>query len=214
MIGMATAALAWGVAAWWTGLYPSAWTLVLWIALPAALIAASLVRAGWQRHGRERGWRWMAALALAAGVALGWDAMARHTDVILLAQHAGVQALLAWVFGRTLIGQATPLCTEFAAWVHEPMSPAVRRYTRGVTGVWALFFAAVALASLLLFWLAPLSLWTAFATLVTPVLTGALFLGEAFARRWFLPPEDRVGLADTWRSIQARAAALRRGESR
>ena len=41
MIGMATAALAWGVAAWWTGLYPSAWTLVLWIALPAALRTSS-----------------------------------------------------------------------------------------------------------------------------------------------------------------------------
>ena len=83
-------------------------------------------------------------------------------------------------------------------------SPRLLWYTRQVTLAWALFFGLMVIASLLLFRYATPDAWTGFSAVLGPLLTGALFLIENLLRSHFLPPQDRVGLAGTWRAVQAR----------
>ena len=120
-------------------------------------------------------------------------------------------AALCWIFARTLASGRTPLCTEFASWVHEDMSsPRLLWYTRQVTNAWAIFFALTAVASVVLFVYAQPSVWTFFSAVLGPALTAAVFVVENLLRSYFLPPKDRVGLAGTWRAVQARIQDQRR----
>jgi uncharacterized membrane protein len=86
------------------------------------------------------------------------------------------------------------------------MSPALARYTRGVTLAWTIFFGAVATVSVALFFLAPRPLWSAFANLLTLPLVGAMFAAEYAVRVRVLPPEERGGLADAARAYWQRPA--------
>lgn len=116
-----------------------------------------------------------------------------HYNWVFLMQHAGIYALLGVAFGRTLAAGSTPMVTAFASLVHRTMSPVLLAYTRGVTWAWTIYFAAIAAISLVLFWLAPIAIWSAFANLVTPVLLVLMFTAEYAVRCWMLPPEDRAG---------------------
>ena len=110
----------------------------------------------------------------------------------------GAHAALAVAFGRTLLPGRTPLCTQMAAWVHDDVTePPLWRYTRGVTLAWTLYFTAICGLSLLLFFGASFASWTWFSTIGTLVCTGLMFALENFARRFFLPAKDRIGLLRT-----------------
>ena len=58
--------------------------------------------------------------------------------------------------------------------------------------------------SVLLFRYATPETWTAFSAVVGPLMTGVVFLVENLLRNHVLPPQDRVGLAGTWRAVRAR----------
>ena len=85
----------------------------------------------------------------------GWPALENHFGLVYWLQHVGMQLILFIMFGRTLIAGRQPLCTRFAKAVHAVVTPQHEIYTRQVTIAWTLFFAAMALASTLLFFLAP-----------------------------------------------------------
>lgn len=147
---------------------------------------------------------WLLLLA-ACGAALwaGRIPMAAHFGWTYFLQHFGVNAALATMFGRTLRRDGTPLCSEFAAAVHGPLTPDMRDYTRRVTQAWTLFFALTAAVSLILFALAPMPAWSTFANLGTPLLVALMFVAEAACRRALLPAAKHTGVLDAVRGYRA-----------
>ena len=134
-----------------------------------------------------------------------WRDLEAHFAWLYLAQQAGTYAVLALVFGRTLVAGRKPLCSRFAEVVHGPLAPAVAAYTRTITIAWTWFFSVVAVALLVLFFVAPLTLWSAFANFVIGPLVGVMFAAEHVARRRALPGMQHQGILGTLRAISASA---------
>lgn len=145
----------------------------------------------------------LAALASLAALIPAWPYLKANVSWVYFVQHVAINVSLGLVFARTLVGNQQPLCTFFASFVHPHMTPAITRYTRQVTVAWSLFFFCVTAASVLLFFLAPLQAWSVFANLLNWPLVGLMFLGEYQARRFFLPPEDRMGVTHAFRAYMA-----------
>jgi uncharacterized membrane protein len=134
---------------------------------------------------------WIAALAALAWL---WPHLQHHVGWMYFLQHLGVNLALGLLFGRSLAGGKQPLCTTFATFVHPVMNSGLLTYTRQVTQAWALFFFAMASVSVLLFFLAPLEIWSVFANILTLPLVALMFVVENLVRRRTLPPEDQLGL--------------------
>lgn len=142
---------------------------------------------------------WLAACAVLVGLG-GW--LLAHYIWVFFLQHAGMYALLCATFGRTLQSGQTPMISRFARIVHGSLSPALVRYTRSVTWAWTFYFGGVAGLSLLLFWLAPIAVWSVFANLLGIPLLVLMFIGE-YAVRWrVLPAADRAGPLDAIRAYR------------
>ena len=164
----------WDAAGSTRGAFPS-------LALPGALA----LLAGW-RCGP------LALLAavvgvVAAGLAAGtWPQVER---LVPLASHVSICAAFAWLFGRTLLPGREPLVTQMARLVHGSIPPPIVAYARNVTWAWTLFFIAMGAVSMLLFVLAPLPAWSAFANLLLLPQVGLMFLAEygyrTLKHRWF-----------------------------
>lgn len=116
-----------------------------------------------------------------------WPALERHFGLVYWLQHAGMQVTLFVTFGRTLFAGRQPLCTRFAHAVHAPLTPQHEIYARQVTVAWTLFFAAMTLASTLLYFLTPLATWSVFANILTLPLVVLMFVAEYVVRRRALP---------------------------
>jgi len=134
----------------------------------------------------------------------GW--LVQHYNWVFLLQHAGMQALLGLAFGRTLRPDHVPMVSRFAAIVHGHLSPALARYTRNVTWAWTLYFSTMATLSLLLFWLAPIAVWSAFANLLNLPLLILMFVAEYAARLYLLEPCDRAGPLEAIRAYRQSSA--------
>jgi uncharacterized membrane protein len=119
-------------------------------------------------------------------------------------EHVAMFLALAGWFGASLRPGREALVTRFARLVEGELSPADLAYTRGVTLAWAVFSAAVAAASVLLYILAPLELWSLFANLLTLPLVGAMFVAEFLVRIRVRPELSRGGvLRGVTRSVRA-----------
>ena len=132
----------------------------------------------------------------------GWPALENHFCLVYWLQHVGMQLILFVTFGRTLIAGRQPLCTRFAQAVHAPLTPRHEIYARQVTIAWTLFFAAMALISTLLFFLAPLATWSVFANLLTLPLVALMFIAEYWVRRWVLPDLRHTRILDAVRAYR------------
>jgi uncharacterized membrane protein len=142
---------------------------------------------------------WVAACAGLYGAG-AW--LVAHYRWVLLLQHVSVYALLCAAFGRTLRSGRTPMVTGLARIVHRTMSPALIGYTRSVTWAWTLYFGCICGLSLLLFWFAPIAIWSAFANLMDIPLLALMFVGEYTVRCYVLPAEDRAGPLDAIRAYR------------
>ena len=137
----------------------------------------------------------------------GWPALEQHFGLVYWLQHVGLQLILFMTFGHTLIAGRQPLCTRFAEAVHVVLTPQHEIYARQVTLAWTLFFAVMALSSTLLFFLAPLAIWSVFANLLTLPLVALMFIAEYWVRRWVLPDMQHTHILDSvraFRNTQAR----------
>lgn len=110
-------------------------------------------------------------------------------------QHVGMFILLAAWFGASLRPGRDALVTRFAKLVEGDLAAEGLAYTRRVTLAWALFCAAMAIASALLYFLAPLALWSVFANLLSLPLVAAMFVAEYVVRLRVCPDLARGGLA-------------------
>jgi uncharacterized membrane protein len=130
----------------------------------------------------------------------GW--LVQHYNWVFLLQHAGMQSLLGLAFARTLRAGHVPMVSRFAAIVHGDLTPALARYTRQVTWAWTLYFITMTAASLLLFWLSPIAIWSAFANLLNLPLLILMFAAEYVARLCVLAPSDRAGPLEAIRAYR------------
>jgi len=147
--------------------------------------------------------RWGLAVTAFGGVllfALVIHGNAGDANRLYMLQHAGINALLCGWFGGTLRAGRLSLIGQFAQRVH-PLSPAHVAYTTQVTRVWTLYFALMALASVIVFETQPFAVWSVLANLLTPLLIAALFLGEHLLRYRLHPEFERTRLVDAVRAF-------------
>lgn len=130
------------------------------------------------------------------------DWLIAHYHWVFLLEHAGTYLLLCATFGLTLRDGETPMISRFACIVHGGLSTALVRYTRSTTWAWTVYFGGVAGISLLLFWLAPLDVWSVFAYLLGIPLLALMFVGEYAARCYLLPADERAGPLEAIRAYR------------
>jgi uncharacterized membrane protein len=154
-----------------------------------ALAVVPLLAAALLLTARSR-FRYAAWLACALVALLAYresDFLANHFAWLYLLQQVAAYAALGIMFGRTLRAGRVPLCTQWATLVHGTLPAAAVPYTRAVTAAWAIFFALLAAALIVVFALAPLPAWSAFANFGTFPLIVAMFIGEYLVRIRALP---------------------------
>jgi uncharacterized membrane protein len=152
-------------------------------------------------------------IAAAALVLAAFDFLRQHAAWLYFIQHAGAMSALALTFGATLGEEpARALCSRIAMALQPGgCDAALLRYTWNVTLAWTVFFVLSALASALLFAFAPIEAWSAFANVGTPLLLGAMFVGEYLVRLRLLPDQRHIsiaGIIQTYRE-HARSGRLR-----
>lgn len=173
--------------------HPSLWMLALGV---TPVTAIALV-AAWNSRLRWFALFLVAALALTVWVYL--DDLRNHVNWLYFTQHAGTMVLLAVTFGSTLgRGDANALCSRVTRlMLPGPPDPAYMRYTWKVTVAWTAYFVASAIVSVGLFFLGPLSVWSYFANLLTPVIVGLMFVIEYAVRVRVLPDRAHFSIAQT-----------------
>jgi len=139
-------------------------------------------------------WVWMpryvAVALIAAGLGLlawTWPFLEAHYQWSDLVQQAGVYALVALGFGRSLRRARVPTCTQLAAQLHGPLGPAELAYTRRATWVWAVFYGLLSVAIVVVFFAASAHLWSLFVNFGTYALIGTLFCADHALRYRVLP---------------------------
>ena len=168
--------------------------------LTIAPLAAALI---WFMGRSWRGRLGLTALMLAALAAwVVWGAASANPALVYLLPHAGAYLFMLWLFWRTMMPGREALITRLARHVHGTLPEDIERYTRQVTTAWCLFFAGMALTSLMLFLLAPLAVWSVFANLLNVPLVVAMFLAEYLYRILRYPNFSHASIRSTIRAFQ------------
>lgn len=172
-----------------------------------SLVPAALLALWMARRSRHREWFVVAAAIAAIALWAGWGSLERNYTRVLFVEHAGGNALLALVFGRTLAAGREPLCTRFARILHDTLPAEVAAYTRRITIAWTAFFAALAALSAWLYLGGFLAAWSLLATILSPILVALMFVVEYAVRLRALPRWQRVGLLAGYRAFSRHFAA-------
>jgi uncharacterized membrane protein len=180
-----------------TGRLPPLLAVGIALAPPLALAIA----AAW--HTIVRWPTTMAALALLVAAGLRADELSNHIATLWFVQHVAGHALLAVVFGRTLLPGNEPLATRVARAVLPSMPAAVVSYTRGVTVAWTVYFVVMTVVSVALYFRASAAAWSTFATLVSGPLVALMFGAEFALRRCLVPASHRASIAQTVAGFRA-----------
>lgn len=202
-LAVAAVAVAWALAAYFGSAGAGNRDLVAAVAVAPFLVALAI--ALWRV--RSRLMVIGACLTAFALLAWGWPQLRQNVAGLFYLEHLGSHLALGALFGRTLFGPGEALVTRLARHIFEgQLSARNARYTRQVTVAWTLFFFGNALVSTALFWLAPLSVWSVHATLLTGPLIALMFAAEHLCRLRVLPPEERPSIATAIRAYRHRQA--------
>lgn len=141
-----------------------------------------------------------------------WPLVVSNAQILYLVQHVGTNALLAWVFGHTLVEGYTPLVVTFARIVHSHLPPEIEAYARKVTVAWTVFFIFTCVISVALFTAAPLTAWSTFAVLLQWPSVAVFFVGEYVLRKRLFKHFDHASMkqgfdAYNQHRVHARAGA-------
>jgi uncharacterized membrane protein len=206
-------------------------SLLRLVGTAAALCAYAVASHLLMVHAPDRPWSvaalfgplW-AAVALSAWLRRHWPTLAGCAAVLVLVvvvvarggvedihlmyvlQHGGIHAALALLFGLTLRAGEVPLITAMGESIHEVMTPAMRRYTRRLTAMWAGYFVAMIGVSVLLYSLAPWPWWSLYCNVLTPLAVVVLFVGEHVWRLFVHPEFERVPLLRVMHAYRQRRA--------
>jgi uncharacterized membrane protein len=172
--------------------------------LGESLMAAPLLVVAWCVLARTRRGRAVLGLLAVAGILgmLHWRASEAITPWLYPVPYLAVYLGLLWLFGRTLRAGQQALITQLATHVHGEISVPMARYTRRVTLAWCVFFAAMALVSLLLFLFEPLPVWSVFNSLLNLPLVVIMYLGEYAWRTWRYPDFPHASIATVFRAFR------------
>ena len=175
----------------------------LMLALGVTPLSAMALLAAWHAPQRWLALGLLGALALAVGIYL--EDLRNHINWLYFAQHAGSMGLLAITFGSTLgNGDANALCSRVTRlMLAGPPDPVYMRYTWKVTWVWTVYFVASGVLSVGLFFFGPLTLWSYFANLLTPVFVGLMFVVEYLVRVRVLPDREHFSIAATIKAYRS-----------
>jgi uncharacterized membrane protein len=164
-----------------------------------APIVLALLSVGW--HSRHR----IAVFVMVAiggiAVVVTWNILEHHFNWIYWIEHAGSQLVLCLVFGRTLFAGREPLCTFFARMVHGSLTPALEHYTRQVTTAWVVFFGLMAAISTIIFFAAPVRVWSLFANFFTGPLIAFMFIAEYGIRRHLHPHMKHAHILEGMKAV-------------
>ncbi len=206
LVGAGLGLVAYSLLSWWLMAHAPAqpWTV---LALFGPLLAGLAVAGVQRRHGPTL----LGCAVLAALLLWVWQRGGVDVNRLYVLQHAAIHALLGWTFAITLRPGAKPLVTLLAERVHgRLLEPALQAYTRRVTVGWALFFAGMITASLLIYALAPWAQWSFFCTVLTPAAAVLAFVGEATWRRLRHPEFEPVSMhraVRAWREREQQGRA-------
>ena len=145
------------------------------------------------------------ALLLALGALLlgiAWTAKLIDFSAAYYFEHVLFNALLMLLFGSSLLPGREPLISSLARRVHGSLPMEIAAYTVTVTWVWTIYFAATIVVSLLLYYFAPLTVWSFFANVLGIPLAILLFVGEYFYRIKTIPNFPHVSI---FKGMQAMA---------
>lgn len=153
-----------------------------------------------------RSWRGRIGLGVLALASVGgwmfWRAAGADPALVYLLPHVGAYLFMLWLFGHTLFNGGDALITRLARLIHGTLPAEMEAYTRNVTRAWCVFFAAMALTSLMLFLFAPLSVWSVFANLLSLPAVVAMFLAEYLYRIRRYPNFAHASIRATIRAFQ------------
>lgn len=162
-----------------------------WAGIPVSLIPCFAIILAWLSTIKSQ--RGQFILLAGSSVTFYWinklDLL--KPEYIFLTNFTVINVLLFWMFGRTLRSESIPLCTRFAALVHETLSPEIISYSRGLTYVWAAFFATQVVLWFVLFVTLSPSTWYLLITIAPPALIIMVFALDWVARQFLLPDEDK-----------------------
>ncbi len=145
-------------------------------------------------------WVWLSLFVLTCvTVGASWTLLEHHFGLVYWIQHVGMQCILLMTFARTLLAGRKPLCTHFAEMAHGIITPRHAHYARQVTWAWVIFFALMVMVSTLLFFLAPLPVWSIFANFMTLPLAVLMFILEYLVRRMQFPEMRHGHFFDAFR---------------
>lgn len=166
-----------------------------WLAL---VLLCAIPQAAALRAGRLRNWLLLGALA--AGL---WMLAQLGGGIYLLFLPPVVwPAMLLAVFAGTLRRGQVPLVTRMARIARGGVLPdELLGYTRRVTWLWVWTLGALALTAVLLAWLAPLPLWSAWTNFASYAVIGGLILLEYAYRRLRFRHLPHQGLRHYLRSL-------------
>ena len=197
-LGIAALVIGYPLLAHYTNESANGGSLGAWVAIvPVVLMALVLA---WRSARRFIMLGVLALLCVALWI--GWSALERHFGLVYWLQHVAIQLILFMTFGRSLIAGRQPLCTRFAEAVHAPLTPQHEIYARQVTVAWTSFFAAMALISTVLFFLALLATWSVFANFMTLPLVILMFVAEYLVRKRVLPNLRNTHILDAVRAFR------------
>jgi uncharacterized membrane protein len=120
--------------------------------------------------------------------------------------HAMAYLALLALFLASLRPGHEPVVTILARRSRGFLPPEIMRYTRRVTWLWCGFFLAQVVASLLLMWFAPWTVWSWFINLCNLPLVFVMICGEYAYRQWrhaARPPERLVDMLRILRQVRA-----------
>jgi uncharacterized membrane protein len=139
-------------------------------------------------------WPAAGALALVIGV-LCWRSILPNLVAASAIPHTFAYLGLLAVFGTSLLPGRDALITALARHIHAPISDEMAAYTRKLTWLWCVFFAAQLSISLLLFLFAPLTAWSFFVNVLNLPLLVLMFVAEYVFRGFGLSDPPRHGVA-------------------
>ncbi len=135
---------------------------------------------------------WVAAIMLLlAALAAIWQGYA-SAIALLLAPSVLANLAMLYVFGHTLLPGKEPLITRFRRLEIGYVAPKFIGYTRQLTMLWTILFAAGAIVSLAAAISGNVELWSWVAFVLLPALTVALFVGEHVYRAYRYGAEGRT----------------------
>jgi uncharacterized membrane protein len=150
-------------------------------------------------------------LLLFSGIAswLAWPFIKQYTGFVFWIQDIGLLLVLLITFGWTLQKGRKPLCVHFAEMINNGALPVEHeRYAYKVTVAWVVFFTMMMMTSTLLFFMAPLAIWSIFVNFLTLPLVALMFIVEFMVRRRVLADLPTGHILDAVRAYLNKSARV------